>query len=107
MDEIQEFFYELMFYFPIPFRRGEILTSIRNPENKYIFKGRIKNKMDVKCYCICENDKISEWSCNPFLLETDKIKYGTNSIPGSFSRYIKKKISIVDFINVYDAKKRH
>ena len=105
-DEILEFFYGMKFYFPIPFRKGEILNSIRNPENKYIFKGCMKNKMDVKCYCIYENGEISEWTCNPFLLESDNNKYDVHSIPGAFSRYIKKKISIVDFLNAYDAHRK-
>ncbi|MCR5104881.1 MAG: hypothetical protein K6B68_10575 [Eubacterium sp.] len=102
-EEIRAFFYRMKFYFPIPFKKGEILNSIRNPENKYIFKGRMKNKKDVKCYCIYENGEISEWTCNPFLLESDNNKYDAHSIQGAFSRYIKKKISIVDFLNIYDA----
>lgn len=105
-DEIREFFYGMKFYFPIPFRKGEILNSIRNPENKYIFKGRIKNKKDVKCYCIYENGKISEWTCNPFLLESDNNKFDADSIPGAFSRYIQKKTSIVDFLDIYDTNRK-
>lgn len=106
MDEIREFFYENIFYYPIPFRKGEILTSIRNPESKFIYKGRIRNKMDIKCYCISENGKIFECPCNPFFLEKDNKKYDVRSIPGAFSRYIKKKISIVDFLNVYDTQRK-